>query len=331
MPAEFKWKVSFIVRNVLVDAPISLDGVEIETHPQSTKDSPKVNVTYRFTTSNSSQNLFQQAKEDIERFLDAEAISLALTGWDVREVAEEFDMTLENWLELQKAGMNLPSKMSFEFRNTSTWTKDYIATAWDWSKKLAAHKDAEVVFRILRLLRHSILEPDEYDRLSKIWRSFNAFYNHLAGSARGIETDRIRVFAKALSATNSDWLSKAIDVWWTPLPKPTTLKDHLTFILANANYASVMDCVIKQNFTDRNGVNYSQLLASAVSAKDAVGILQNTLLCIYVERNRVLHGEVISEQERDLLYICAAVLQKIVAIALNEFYFIPLRASQKTT
>jgi hypothetical protein len=325
---EFMWNASLTVRNVVIDAPISFDGVEIVTHPKSSKDSPRLSVTYSFTTSAHNIDGQTKAKQDIQKFLDVEVCNDALLGLDVREIIEEFNVMLENWLELQKSGMNPPTKMSFEFKNTPTWTKEYIEWAWDWSKKLAAHKDAEVLFRVLRLLRHSMLESDEYDRLSKVWRSFNALYNEIAGDTERSETNRIKNFARTLSATNSNWLFKAIDQWWTPLPKSIT--DHITFILLSGNYVNVMDCLTKQNFMDRNGVNYSQLLASAVSERHSARALQNTLLCIYCERNRVLHGEVISDQERDLLYICAAVLQRIVAIGLNEFYFIPLGAAQKT-
>ena len=86
-----------------------------------------------------------------------------------------------------------------------------------------------------------------------------------------------------------------------------------------------MDCFIKQNFIDRNGNNHSQDLAAAIAAKKVSNTLESSFLCLYVERNKVLHGEIISEAERNLLYVCASYLQRLVAVALNEFYFIPLK------
>jgi hypothetical protein len=86
-----------------------------------------------------------------------------------------------------------------------------------------------------------------------------------------------------------------------------------------------------QGFVDRSGRNYSQNLATAVSTHNAKAALKNALLCIYMERNKVAHGEIISDEEREVLYVCAAFLQRIVAVALNEFYFIPMQASAKSS
>jgi len=330
MPTEFRWKTSFVLHNVASKELISLDGLEIKPHPKSNEDSPMVSVTYRFTTSDSPPDFIQYAKDIVEKFLDAANVNSALLGFDVREVTEEFDVEIENWKELVRAGVNPPTKLSFNVLNKSVWTKEYVQASWDWSKKLAGHRDAEILFRILRLLRHSMLEDDEYDRLSKVWRGFNAFYNHLAGNPQLSEIARIRNFARSLYAKNSNWLKKAVEEYWTPFPKPTPVRDYLTLVLTEGNYVSVIDCLIKQDFKDRQGANHSQNLAAAVSAKDMMAALESALLCVYVERNRVMHGETISDEERDLLYICAAFLQRILAIGLNEFYFIPVKSSQPT-
>ena len=258
-------------------------------------------------------------------------MNTALTGFDIRAAMEEFDVELENWDELVRAGVNPPTKISFNIRNKSIWNKEYVQASWDWSKKLASHVDAEILFRILHLLRLSMIEDDEYDRLSKVWRGFNAFYNHLAGNPQSSEINRIRDFAKSLYAKNSNWLKKAIEKYWTPLPKSTSVKDYLTLVLTQGGYVSVMDCFVKQDFRDRRGTNHSQNLAVAVSAKDMMAALGCALLCVYVERNKVMHGVTISAQERGLLYVCAAFLQQIVAIGLNEFCFIPMRSSQLVT
>jgi hypothetical protein len=84
LTTEFKWKASFTVLNAAVDAPISHDGIEIRTHPQSSKDSPKLSVTY-FATSNSAPSVNGQIKDNLERFLDVEICNDALLGLDVRE------------------------------------------------------------------------------------------------------------------------------------------------------------------------------------------------------------------------------------------------------
>jgi len=327
LPA-FKFKTSFVVHNVASDGLISVDGLEIKSHPKSSNGSHMVSVTYRFATQGPPLDFFQHAKKIIERFLDVSSCNLALHGFDVREVLEEFDVEIENLKELLRARVHPPTRVSFSFRSWSKWTKDFVQASWDWSKKLESHKDAEILFRILRLLRQSILEDDEYDRLSKVWRGFNAFYNHLARNPRLSEIDKIRNFAKSLYSKNSDWLKKAIEENWTLLPKPTPLTSYLTNVLAEGNYESVMDCLINQDFKVRKGTNYSQDLAAAVSVKDMMVTLESALLCVYVERNKVMHGETISDEERGLLYVCAAFLQRIVAIGLNEFYFIPLQASQ---
>jgi len=324
----FKFKASFVVHNVASDGLISVDGLEIKPHTKPTNGSHMVSVTYRFATQSSPPDFFQHTKNIIDKFLDVSSSNSALSGFDVREIPEEFDVEIENWKELLQAGMHPPTKISFTFRNWSNWNKDFVQASWNWAKKLVTHKDAEILFRILRLLRQSMLEDDEYDRLSKIWRGFNAFYNCLARNPQSSEIHKIRNFARSLCATNSNWLKKAIEEYWTPLPKPTTLRDYLTMALLEGNYLSVMDCLIRQNFRDNRGRNHSQNLRAAVSAKNMMATLESALLCVYVERNRVMHGETISDKERGLLYICAAFLQRIVAIGLNQFYFIPLKASK---
>lgn len=248
----------------------------------------------------------------------------ALLGWDVRTVVEDFDLELENWRELSAQGKNPPVRFSATFRNTATWNEDSVSEAWDWSKKVACHADAEPVFRILRLLRHSMVEEDEYDRFSKVWRSFNAFYNHLAGGLKSSERSRIDNFAESLMTTSSKWLAAAIQEHWTP---KSSIEHYLDFVIANRGWNSVMGCFIKQDFTDNQGVNHSESLAAAVSKEHVAGALESALLCLYCERNRVMHGETISDSERDLLYVCAVFLQRIVAIALNEFYFISIKES----
>jgi hypothetical protein len=165
------------------------------------------------------------------------------------------------------------------------------------------------------------LEDDEYDRLSKVWRGFNAFYNHLSPNPQMSEIDKIRNFAKSLCERNSSSLTSIVEEYWTPLPKPPPLNNYLEFLLFRRKCASVIDCLIGQNFIDRKGTNHSQSLATAKSAMDARSTLESALLCVYVERNRVMHGEVITKEEKDLLYICAAFLQRVVAVAMNEFYF----------
>jgi hypothetical protein len=331
MPLEFKWKLSFILHNVALDSAIAFDGFQVSTHPESTKESPKVTVIHRFTTSNFSSALPERAREDVERFLDASTANTTLTGWDVREIPVEFDLALENWLELQEAGMNPPAKGSFTFHNTATWSKQFVESAWEMSKQLGSLPDQEVVFRIMRLLRRSVLDEDEFERFSKVWRSFNAFYNHLATNPQSSEASRIVNFARILAATHSKWLAGVINEYWTPLVKPVQLDNYLKLVLTRANYLSIMDCLIKQNFTDRGGTNHSQDLSKAVTTNDVGLTLETALLCLYVERNQVLHGEVISDSERDLLYVCAAFLQRTVALALNELYFIPLKHPARTT
>jgi hypothetical protein len=305
-----------------------VDGFSFEPHRESTKESPKTRVTYRFTTgSNYSPSIVDQVKETVDKFLAVANVNLALTGWDVREPIEEFNLDLENWEELYKAGLNPPSRGQFQIRNTSTFRQDFVTAVWNGYSKLTAQRDAELVFRVLRLLRQSMIEDDEYDRFSKIWRSFNAFYNHFAPNQRTPESDRIKNFAGSLCSTAlrpNGWLQGVIEECWTPLPKPTPLKDHLTLTLYLGNWASIMDCFIKQNFIDRNGNKQSQNLATAVAAKNVSDALESSFLCLYVERNKVAHGETISEDERNLLYVCASYLQRLVAVALNEFYFIPL-------
>lgn len=255
-------------------------------------------------------------------------VNLAITGWDVREPVEDFELQLENWDELYAAGLNPPAKGKFEMRNTSTLSQVFVTATWDTFSKLRNHNDSEVILRTLRLLRRSMVEDDEYDRFSKVWRSFNAFYNHLAGTRSTPESDRIKNFAIRLCSIAmrpKGWLEGVVTECWTPLPKPTELKDYLTLTLSLNNWTSVMDCFIKQNFQDNHGNNLSQSLAAAVAANDVSKTLEFSLLCLYVERCKVEHGETISENEKNLLYVCAAYLQRIVAVALNEFYFIPLK------
>lgn len=311
--------------------PFSIDEFCFENHPKSTKDSLRTLVTYRFTTgSDYPRNIFDESKEKVERILAVANINLAMTGWDVREPIEEFEIQLENWEELYLAGQNPPSKGEFQIKNTSIWTKDFVLATTKSFSKLTAHKDADVVFRMMRLLRNSMVEDDEYERFSKIWRSFNAFYNHLAGNRKSSESDRIRDFASNLCSVAlrpKGWLQGVIDDCWTPLSVPTPIKDHLILVLTLNSWPSVMECLVKQNFQDDHGHNHSRSLAAAVASKNMATGLESSLLCLYVERNKVLHGETISETERDLLYVCASFLQRIVAIALSEFYFIPLKVT----
>jgi hypothetical protein len=325
---EFKWKTSFTLLNVVLERPISLDGVEIRTHPRSSPDSPKVSITYRFSTTGFSPDIHLEAKEAVEKFLDLTIINAALSGCDERKVMEEFEQRIENPIELERAGVNVPIEYSYKELNRSIWNEEYVQSILDWLKKFEAHKDSEIVHRTLRLLRQSILEEDEYDRLSKAWRSFNALYNHLSGAIQTGEPKKIKNFVSCLHAKNSSLLKEAIEEYWTPLPKPTRDRGYLPFILVRNNWVSAMDCLVKQNFIHKQRTNHSQNLALAMSKKDLRAALESALLCVYAERNRILHGEVISENERHLLYICAAFLQRIVGIALTEFYFFPLQAIQ---
>jgi hypothetical protein len=324
----FKWKVTFNLLNTEPKQSLLIDGFEFDRHPESSKDLLKTSVTYRFTTGSAySANIQDQTKDMIDGFLAVGNVNLALTGWDVREPVEDFELQIENRRELQKAGLNPPAKGEFQMRNTSTLTQEFVTSNWSTFSKLSAHKDSEVIFRTLRLLRHSMVEDDEYDRFSKVWRSFNALYNHLAGTRSTPEADRIGNFVSSLCSVGmrpKGWLESVVVECWTPLPKSTPLKHFLTLTLGLNNWSSVMDCLIKQTFHDNHGNNLSQSLAAAVAAKDVAKALESSLLCLYVERCKVEHGEIISEGERNLLYVCASYLQRIVAIALNEFYFIPL-------
>jgi hypothetical protein len=140
-----------------------------EEHPESSKDEPKTRIAYRFTTAPNypTQNVSGEACQKMERFLACANVNLALTGWDVREPMEEFDVEIENWQELSSAGITPPTKFSMQMRNTSTYRRDFVETAWNWAERLDKRQDGEVIFRILRLLRQSMLENDEYDRFSK--------------------------------------------------------------------------------------------------------------------------------------------------------------------
>ena len=308
----------------MASGPISTNGMEIDLHPKSDMALPRVGVTYRFDTPVSSPTIDQQAKEMIEKFLACGDVGWALLGLDVRTVVEDFDLKLENWRELSAQGKNPPPKVSATFQNTVTWNEGSVSEAWNWSKRVACHGDAEPIFRILRLLRHSMVEEDEYDRFSKVWRAFNAFYNHVAGGRKGEERFRIDDFGKHLIATNSKWLTSAIQDYWTP---KSSVAYYLDWVLANRGWSSVMDCLIKQTSKNKKGVNDSKNLARAVFKHDTAQVLKSALLCLYCERNKVMHGETISDSERDFLYVCALLLQRIVAIALNEFYFIPIKES----
>lgn len=329
MSVVFKWKATFNLLNAEPNQSLSVDGFGFERHPESSKDLLKTLVTYRFTTGNAfSPNIYDETKEMVDKFLAVGDVNLAMTGWDVRESVEDFELQLENWEELHIAGLNPPARGTFQTRNTSTLSQEFVTATWNSFSKLSTHADSEVIFRALRLLRHSMVEDDEYDRFSKIWRSFNAFYNHLAGTHGTPEPERIKNFASRLCSIAmrpKGWLDGVVVESWTPLPKPTPLKDHLTLTLTMNNWSSVMDCFAKQNFQDNHGNNLSQSLAAAVAANDVAKALEVSLLCLYVERCKVEHGETISENERNLLYVCTSYLQRIVAIALNEFYFIPLK------
>lgn len=328
--SEFKWKTTFVLHNASLKSPISVDGIEFTTHPKSSEDSPMVCVTYRFSTLGSPSDVYKQAKQAIDRFLDSATGNSALHGLDIRENMTEFDVDLENRIELQRAGVNPGVKFTATFRNNTTWNKEFVEWILDWSKKIAAHDDAEIIFRVLHLLRQSVLEEDKYDRLSKVWRGFNALYRHVAGGSQPGESNRIRNFAIYLHGTKSDWLKKIIEEYWTTLPRTVTNPDYLVHIMIKKNWASVMNCLIKQGFEARD-TNYSQDLAAAVSNRDSKAALESALLCIYIERNKVMHGEIISEEEREVLYVCAAFLQRIIAVALNEFYFIPMQASSQSS
>jgi hypothetical protein len=331
MSAEFKWKTTFVLHNVRVDAPILFDGIRIEPHPKSSESSPMVKVTYRFTTPRSPPDFIQFARDIVGRFLDVSSAHSALVGLDVREVMEEFDVELENFVELSKAGVHAPTKISINIQNKVTWNEGFVRYAWDWMKKLSSHKDADVIFRVLRLLRQSMVEEDEYERLSKVWRSFNALYAHLAKTSKSSQPNLIKCLCVSLLRTNSKLLTKIIEESWATRPKPTPIRVYLDWILAQGNWANVMDCLIKQKFVDKYHRNYSQTLSTAVSTQNAGAALESALLCIYVERNKVMHGEIISDEEREVLYVCAAFLQGIVAVALNEFYFIPMQASSQSS
>lgn len=141
MSTDYKWKASFTLHNAVIDDSISFNGMEIIPHPKSDKQSPKVLVNYRFTTANAPPNIHLQAKETIEKFLDIASVEIVLTGWDVREIVEDFDIDLENRLELLKQRINPPAKMTVTMRNTATWTKNSTLREWEWSQKLAGHKD----------------------------------------------------------------------------------------------------------------------------------------------------------------------------------------------
>ena len=98
---DFKWKVTFNLLNTEPNQPLSIDGFTFERHQESNKDLPKTLVTYRFTTgSNYPQDILDHSKETIDKFLAVANVNLAMTGWDVREPIEEFELQLENWEEL---------------------------------------------------------------------------------------------------------------------------------------------------------------------------------------------------------------------------------------
>jgi len=77
MPIEFKWKTSFVLHNVFSDGLVSVNGIEVTPHPKSSEDSPMVSVAIRFSTSYSPPDLFQHAKDIVERFLDASSVNSA--------------------------------------------------------------------------------------------------------------------------------------------------------------------------------------------------------------------------------------------------------------
>jgi hypothetical protein len=277
LPIDFKWKVTFNILNSEPNQALSVDGFNFERHPESTKDLRKTLVTYRFSTGDVySPSIFDETKELIDRFLAVGDVNLAMTGWDVREPIEDFEMELENWEELLKAGLNPPSKGQFQMRNTSTLNQAFVSAVWNGFSKLSTHKDCEVIFRVLRLLRQSMVEDDEYDRFSKVWRSFNVFYNHLAVNLNAPETERIKNFASRLCSIAlrpNGWLESIIVECWNSLPRPTPLKNHLTLILTLNGWSSVMDCFAKHNFLDKYGNDYSPILAAAVAARDVPSVL----------------------------------------------------------
>ncbi len=323
MTLRYRWKASFTLHNVLVEKPFTFDGFRIAMHAKSTKENPVVLVTFHFTTESYDQNIFRTTKEKIERLLDVTAVNSVLTGVDLREIMTDFDLTLENWTDIHLAGMEAPSKSSFTFRNTGGWTEAFVLHCLGHAEELAKVPDSPVLFRILRLLRLSVWDSDEYERFSKAWRSFNALYNHIRRSRKGSEISRIEFFADKLLATDSKWLKGIIESYCSS-PPGRPIQDYLTFILATRNSENLLQDLAKQNFVDENGVDHSARLSKWIGARDIGKALKSALSCTYVERNRVLHGEVYSDEERDLLYICSAFLQRIISVALNEFFFIPI-------
>jgi hypothetical protein len=325
MSLKYLWVATFTLHNVSISDNVRFDGFSVESHPESSEKAPKVLVTYRFATEDYDPNVYRETKEKIERFLDITSFNSALQGTDLRQIMTDFDMSLDNWIELHQAGKFVPSKGTHTFHNTGKWTQHFAEIELDWAERLGKGHNSDVLFRIMRLLRLSIWESDEYDRFSMVWKSFNAFYNHVYGSRKHSELARIHFFADKLLATNSKWLKAVVEEYWTPFPKPTPLGNYLTWVLVMVRGSqNVLDDLSKQNLTMK-GINYSKRVLEAIKTSSLQEALQSALSCIYVERCRVEHGEIYSEEERDLLYICATILQRIIAVGLNEYYFIPAK------
>lgn len=321
---KYLWAARFTLHNVVIRETLHFDGFSVKTHSGSNDKEPRVTVTYRFATETFDPNIYKRTKEKIERFLDIVCFNSSLAGVDLREIMTDFDLNLTNRLELHKLRQEVPAKGTFTFHYTGEWSKDFAPKSLNRSERLGKNSDSEVLFRVLRLLRLSLWESDEYERFSKAWKSFNAFYNHVYGKRRRSDSElrRIQLFAQRLLASNSKWLKSVVQEYSAPFPKPTPIRDYLTFILTSRNSSSLMNDLCKQNFTSERGINFSKKLEEAVKSANLEETTKNALSCIYIERNKVEHAEVYSEDERDLLYICSTFIQRIIAIAFNEFYFI---------
>lgn len=307
---EASWKAEFTIAGLDLARDFIRDGLELM---KDKKVEGTVRGVYRFKSSNFSDDAEMLARKQIDDLLNV-LITGANLGFysDFPEITD-FRITCDNIEDVVRTGGILPSYLPRETAPPVSIDSDSLGKYFDGAKKLRASGYGNVYENISTLLRAGLTASDEYAKFFGIWRSFNAFYNHLDPISTN-EVDRIQTFAK--SALDTKTAQSIIDLYnkpsisgWGPMQQR----------LLMVGCTNVFDMLVKANLTSEKGtINYSTELAKCIgTSTKPLEVLRWALLCLYSVRNTVLHGARYSYREADFLYLCSLLLQEVSVTALN--------------
>jgi len=291
--------------------PFDRDRLKLENDPSRRYF---VQGSYRFTTPTEQVNALWMAREFIDGLLDVLITGANLGYYSSFLKLVDLGLSCENSQDIVQAGQkipNYPRMGTYEEFQPISIDEPSLVGYLDGARKIRL-KVGGKYHQIATLLRAGVTASDEYAKFFGIWRSFNAFYNHLIP---GDDKDAAKVekFAKKalqLHEANGivDFYNKASIASWGEMQLRLVLLGH----------KNIFEMLTKARLKSwRGGRNYSSELVKALLSGDPFSILTSSLLCLYSVRNGVIHGSRYSHLEADFLYLCSLLLQEIVMNALQ--------------